>query len=276
MTGDEPDPDAQRVRRRLRELADFDADAAYTVGLGIGAYLDDSPRGRVLRNNGRHILIQVATVVEKLPATFKDACDDDWVAIGRMRNLIAHHYDKVDDRLVFTALAHRIPNLLGRLGLDGCLRRAGLQFRSGWIGEPPGQRFQFADLRLGVVVGPRFPTRWTGRSPAGRAAESLLVSGGGHWSTSGASRPHSAFAIRSAASRPRAGMTGCRLSVVVRSCEWPRTTWDDPGMGGPWDGTTLGWTPSDSSSVAAVRRPSCDRIARTPASCRRAFRDHRR
>jgi len=25
----------------------------------------------------------------------------------------------VDDRLVFTALAHRIPNLLGRLGLDG-------------------------------------------------------------------------------------------------------------------------------------------------------------
>lgn len=120
VTGDEPDPDAERVRRRLRELADFGADAAYTVDLGIGAYLDDSPQGRVLRNNGRHILIQVATVVEKLPATFKDACDDvDWVAIGRMRNFIAHHYDKVDDRLVFTALAYRIPNLLGRLGLDG-------------------------------------------------------------------------------------------------------------------------------------------------------------
>ena len=119
MTGDGPDPDAERVRRRLRDLADFGADAAYTVGLGVEAYLDDSPQGRVLRNNGRHILIQVATVVEKLPATFKEACNDvDWVAIGRMRNLIAHHYDKVDDRLVFTALAHRIPNLLGRLGLD--------------------------------------------------------------------------------------------------------------------------------------------------------------
>lgn len=119
MTGDQPDPDAERLRRRLRDLADFGADAAYTVGLGIGAYLDDSPQGRVLRNNGRHILIHVASVVEKLPSGFKEACDDvDWVAIGRMRNLIAHHYDKVDDRLVFTALAHRIPDLLGRLGLD--------------------------------------------------------------------------------------------------------------------------------------------------------------
>lgn len=119
MTGDESDPDAERVRRRLRDLADFGADAAYTVGLGIEVYLDDSPQGRCCGTTARHILIQVATVVEKLPATFKEAFDDvDWVAIGRMRNLIAHHYDKVDDRLAFTALAHRIPNLLGRLGPD--------------------------------------------------------------------------------------------------------------------------------------------------------------
>lgn len=120
MTGGEFDTDAERVRRRLRDLAAFGADAAYTVGLGMEAYLDDSPQGRVLRNNGRHILIQVATVVEKLPETFKQERDDvDWVAIGRMRNLVAHHYDKVDDRLVFSTLAHRIPDLLGRLGLGG-------------------------------------------------------------------------------------------------------------------------------------------------------------
>ncbi len=120
MTGGEPDPDSERVRRRLRDLADFGADAAFTVELGIEAYLDDSPQGRLLRNNGRHILVQVATVVEKLPATFKEARDDvDWVAIARMRNLIAHHYDKVDDRLVFTTLAHRIPDLLARLGPEG-------------------------------------------------------------------------------------------------------------------------------------------------------------
>jgi uncharacterized protein with HEPN domain len=60
----------------------------------------------------------VATVAEKLPQAFKDEhADIDWVALGRMRNLIAHHYDRVNDRLVFSALAIRIPDLLGRLGL---------------------------------------------------------------------------------------------------------------------------------------------------------------
>ncbi|QIX28910.1 DUF86 domain-containing protein [Nocardioides sp. JQ2195] len=91
---------------------------AYTVGLGLDSYLADSPQGRVLRNSGRHILIQVATVAEKLPSDFKDAHGSvDWVALARMRNLIAHHYDKVDDRLVFAALERRIPALLGVLGL---------------------------------------------------------------------------------------------------------------------------------------------------------------
>jgi Uncharacterized conserved protein len=114
----EPDPDAERVRRRLQDLADFGADAAYTVSLGIAAYLADDPDGRLLRNNGRHIVIQVGTVIEKLPDAFKHQHPDvEWVAIARMRNLIAHHYDKVDDRLVFTALATRVPELIGKLGL---------------------------------------------------------------------------------------------------------------------------------------------------------------
>lgn len=114
----EPDPDAERVRRRLQDLADFGADATYTVSLGIEAFLADGPDGRLLRNNGRHILIQVGTVVEKLPDAFKDQRPDvEWEAIARMRNLIAHHYDKVDDRLVFIALATRVPELIGKLGL---------------------------------------------------------------------------------------------------------------------------------------------------------------
>lgn len=61
----------------------------------------------------------MATVVEKLPAAFKEAHPQiDWVAIGRMRNLIAHHYDKVNDRLVFTTLATRIPGLARDLELS--------------------------------------------------------------------------------------------------------------------------------------------------------------
>lgn len=109
--------DGARVQRRLDDLSLFGGDAAYTVRLGIDAYLADSPQGRVLRNSGRHILIQVATVAEKLPPDVKHAHDSvDWIALARMRNLIAHHYDKVDDRLVFAALERRIPALLDALG----------------------------------------------------------------------------------------------------------------------------------------------------------------
>lgn len=109
--------EAARVQRRLDDLTAFGGDAAYTVSLGIDAYLADSPHGRVLRNSGRHILIQVATVAEKLPVEFKKAHDSvDWVALARMRNLVAHHYDKVDDRLVFAALERRIPALLEAVG----------------------------------------------------------------------------------------------------------------------------------------------------------------
>jgi len=83
---------------------------------------------------------------------------------------------------------------------------------------------------------------------------------GGHWSRHGAGGPHSALPIRSAASRPRAGMTWLYVSVVVRICAWPSTSM-----------TTRGCTPSDSSSLAAVCRPSWRRTSRTPASCSRAF-----
>lgn len=110
--------DDGRTERRLRDLVEFASDAAYTVSLGIDAYRADTRDARLLRNSGRHILIQVATVVEKLPADYKAAHPDvDWVAIRRLRNLIAHRYDKVDDRLVFSTLTGRIPDLVRQLGL---------------------------------------------------------------------------------------------------------------------------------------------------------------
>lgn len=124
MSDELTDADRLRIERRLEDLSEFGADAAYTVAQGLDSYLDASPDGRLLRNNGRHIVIQVATVVEKLPAAYKDAHDGvDWVGISRMRNLIAHHYDRVDDRLVFTALAVRIPELLDHLGLGDDARQ---------------------------------------------------------------------------------------------------------------------------------------------------------
>lgn len=115
MSNDQDSP----LQRRLQDLAAFGADAQYTVDLGPEAFMADTQNGRLLRNNGRHILIHVATVAEKLPESFKQSYPSvDWVGLARMRNLIAHHYDKIDDQLVFTALQRRIPELLNQLELS--------------------------------------------------------------------------------------------------------------------------------------------------------------
>ena len=105
-----------RVERRLADLAEFVREAEYLTSKGREAYLADSMDGALLRNAGERILIKVATVAEKLPQAFKDAHPDvDWRGINRMRNLVAHHYDRVSHDLVWAALSVRIPELGSRM-----------------------------------------------------------------------------------------------------------------------------------------------------------------
>lgn len=113
-------PDEQ-VERRLADLAQMGRLARGLVSKGQGAYLADGLDGETLRLAGRQLVIQVATVIEKLPETFTaDHPDVEWVKIGRMRNLIAHHYDKVLDEFVWESLRRRIPDFTEKLGLgDG-------------------------------------------------------------------------------------------------------------------------------------------------------------
>lgn len=107
-----------RIARRLDDLARIGAEAAYLVAKGEHAYLADTMDGALLRDAGERILIKIATVAENLPAEFKTAQPDiDWSGINRMRNLVAHHYDKVNDDLLWQALTTRIPGLLARLNL---------------------------------------------------------------------------------------------------------------------------------------------------------------
>lgn len=89
------------------------------VRKGESAYLADDLEGRTLRLAGRQLVIQVATVVEKLPESFKAQYPDiEWVKIQRMRNLVAHHYDKVLDEFVWESLRTRIPHMAAALGLN--------------------------------------------------------------------------------------------------------------------------------------------------------------
>lgn len=116
--GSGPDHGDDRVTRRLRDLAEFIREAEFLADKGRGAYMADSMDAALLRNAGERILIKVATVAEKLPPTFKELHPDvDWRGINRMRNLVAHHDDRVSHDLVWAALTVRVPALGASLGL---------------------------------------------------------------------------------------------------------------------------------------------------------------
>ena len=108
-----------RVTRRLADLASMAEVARGIVAKGEDAYLADDVDGHTLRLAGRQLVIQVATVVEKLPEDFKAQYPDvEWVRIQRMRNLVAHHYDQVLDEFVWETLRTRLPQLATTLQLE--------------------------------------------------------------------------------------------------------------------------------------------------------------
>jgi len=105
-----------RTERWLRDLRSFGEQAAYVVAQGRERYVEDSAYGALLRNAGERVLIKVATVVERLPEEFTNAHPGvEWDKITRMRNLVAHHDDHVDDDLLWAALERRIPALVSQL-----------------------------------------------------------------------------------------------------------------------------------------------------------------
>lgn len=116
--------DDGRVSRRLADLVDMVDVARGLAEKGVDAYLADDLAGRTLRLAGRQLVIQVATVAEKLPDDFKAQYPDvEWVKVQRMRNLVAHHYDRVLDEFVWETLRSSLPRLVSDLGLTPDPRR---------------------------------------------------------------------------------------------------------------------------------------------------------
>lgn len=107
-----------KVDRWLEDLRQHGADAAFIVSKGRQLYEEDSLEGRLLRNAAERVLINVATVAERLPQNFTARHPGiDWRGLQRMRNLVAHHCDNVASRVMWSALTDRIPALLVTLGL---------------------------------------------------------------------------------------------------------------------------------------------------------------
>ena len=116
MTGEK---EHERIQRHLSDLARMGRLAAGIVSKGQEAYLEDSLDGQILRAAGREQVVEVATVVAKLPEAFKAQFPAiEWVKIQRMRNMVAHHYDRVQDDFVWETLRTRIRGLLRDLGVD--------------------------------------------------------------------------------------------------------------------------------------------------------------
>jgi len=110
----------ERIQRHLSDLARMGRLAAGIVSKGQEAYLEDSLDGQILRAAGREQVVEVATVVERLPDSFKAQFPAiEWVKIQRMRNMVAHHYDRVQDDFVWETLRTRIPGLLRELTVSG-------------------------------------------------------------------------------------------------------------------------------------------------------------
>jgi len=105
-----------RIAGWLDDLRTFAGQAAHITSHGREQYLQDTPQGMLLRAAGERVLIRVATVAERLPAEFKEAHPDiEWVRIARMRNLVAHQYQSVNDDLLWVTLSSDIPALVRRL-----------------------------------------------------------------------------------------------------------------------------------------------------------------
>ena len=110
------DRDADRVERCLADLARFVAQAEQLVAGGEVAYLDPGFDGQMRRAFGERIVLHVATVAERMPASFRDAHPDvAWAQLRAMRNRIAHVHDAIDAAVVWRALVVRIPDLGARL-----------------------------------------------------------------------------------------------------------------------------------------------------------------
>lgn len=113
--------DREKVGRYLADLARFGEQARRLVSEGHEAYVAQTFDGERSRGFGEHIVLNIATVAERLPEWFKEQHPDvGWPAVKGMRNLIAHVYDGVDDELVWRALEKRVPQMVAQLvGNDG-------------------------------------------------------------------------------------------------------------------------------------------------------------
>jgi len=97
-----------RIERLLDDLDGLLEEAAELVERGRGAYDADS----AIRRACEAICIHIGEIAKRLtalePARFSD---DIWSAVARNRDLLAHHYDRVDSGQLWITMSVHLPAL---------------------------------------------------------------------------------------------------------------------------------------------------------------------
>lgn len=101
-------------RRALADLQRFRGTALRIAARGREAFFD--PEDEILRLAARTVVINVATAVDRLSQDFRSRFDHvPWPAIRATRNYVAHAYDQVNGRVIWTAMVRDIPELVDQL-----------------------------------------------------------------------------------------------------------------------------------------------------------------
>jgi len=78
-------------------------------------FMSDDSAGWEFRAAVYHGVYIVCEIVKNLSAETKSLYPADWTLIIRMRDKLAHHYDKVDYGILWETMIIHIPDLLGKI-----------------------------------------------------------------------------------------------------------------------------------------------------------------
>lgn len=107
---------ADRDRRAVQDLVDFCAQAARLVARGQEAFESDE----MLLLAAEALAQRVGEAASRLSRRFQDQHPDiPWRAIRGMRNLVAHGYGRIDDRIVWNTMTTDFPALADKLRATG-------------------------------------------------------------------------------------------------------------------------------------------------------------
>ena len=105
-----------RAEERIADVRKALRKSALIVDRGSEAFFADNDEGEMYRWLSYYCVIRVAEGLSKLHSDVKELNPEvDWLVIGRMRNLVVHHYERIDDDYVWNTLVSDFPQLSQRL-----------------------------------------------------------------------------------------------------------------------------------------------------------------